>query len=347
VKNKRRIKLKITRKKLKPELDGEFWMIGDNPDLGELNGHNLKMQACVDHHVFQSLDGKWHLWGCIRGTAQGRLLYHWESESLKKVHWEKTGEIIRSSTQAGESIEDWGKEEWIQSPFIVKEEAIYYMFYGGHSTGHDGNGNFIDEGFGSSERLCCRTECQMCLMTSIDGIHWNRYSNEIGQSRIFVGPGEVRDPSLLKIDGLWHMYYAGCHVEEGKSLPAIYVRTSKDLINWSEWRVVHWDLSSKFGSGRWGTECPNVVEREGYYYLFRTEEYPTAKTHVFRSEDPYDFGKGNGIDKYVCSIRVAAPEIIVDEYDQEYITSNHDLTGGTQLCKLKWVADNDAVKSLY
>jgi hypothetical protein len=29
---------------------------------------------CVDHHVFQGLDGAWYLWGCIRGTPVGRVL---------------------------------------------------------------------------------------------------------------------------------------------------------------------------------------------------------------------------------------------------------------------------------
>lgn len=77
----------------------------------------------------------------------------------------------------------------------------------------------------------------------------------------------------------------------------------------------------------------------GYYYLFRTEDYPSARTHVFRSEDPFDFGIGDASDKYMGLMAVAAPEIIVDGDGAEYITSNHDLRGGTRMCRLGWEED--------
>ena len=83
-------------------------------------------------------------------------------------------------------------------------------------------------------------------------------------------------------------------------------------------------------------ECPHVVFRGGYYYLFRTEDYGLARTHVFRSEDPLDFGAGDASDGYVGMIGVAAPEIIVGPDGIEYITSNHDLRNGTKLCRLRW-----------
>ena len=53
-----------------------------------------------------------------------------------------------------------------------------------------------------------------------------------------------------------------------------------------------------------------------------------------------DFGIGNADDKYVGPIDAAAPEIAVDTASgQEYISSNHDLDGGTRMCRLKWIAD--------
>src|SRR5690242_2818478 len=91
-----------------PALDGDYRIIGDNPDLGELQG----IQECVDHHVYQTDDGSWHLWGCIRNTSIGRLLYHWDAKSLKDSHWRKTGEIIRADRSMGESIDDWYGQEW-------------------------------------------------------------------------------------------------------------------------------------------------------------------------------------------------------------------------------------------
>lgn len=341
----------MAKRKMRPILDGEFWMIGKNPDLKELQGkgHMEEMatgssiQECVDHHVFLSEDGKWHLWGCIRNTAVGRLLYHWEGESLTQAYWQETGEIIRVDHEAGESINDWFGQEWIQSPFIIKENNLYYMFYGGHSTGIDKNGDLITD----EDR---NMDCQICLMTSADGRSWRRHNNGLGQSRVFTGPGETRDPCVLKIDNIWHMYYAG-YLNEYRSkynrntegfqyeVPCVFVRTSEDLIHWSDYKIVHYDRDPKFGKGPWNTECPFVVKRAGYYYLFRTENYALARTHVFQSENPYDFGLGTAKEKYIGMIPVAAPEIITDVDGTEYITSNHDLAGGTQICRLKWISD--------
>ncbi|MDO8685511.1 MAG: hypothetical protein Q7J78_02450, partial [Clostridiales bacterium] len=173
-----------------------------------------------------------------------------------------------------------------------------------------------------------------------DGRHWTRFKNNVGESRIFISPGEVRDPCLIKIKDLWHLYYTGHELINKEILPGVFVRTSNDLINWSKYKLVHRDRNSRFGINYWDTECPHVVKRGGYYYLFRTESYsPIAKTHIFRSENPYDFGISSAEDKYVGMMDIAAPEIIVDQDNQEYITSNHDVDGGTHMCRLKWVEE--------
>jgi len=314
------------KKKLRPVLDGPSWLIGDNPDLGELNDEG---QECVDHHIFQSADGAWHLWGCIRGTAVGRLFYHWEAESLTDEHWRQTGQIIRADRDAGECLAEGDGKEWLQSPFVVQEGGTWYMFYGGHGTGEDERGNPLAPG---DER----TACQICLMTSPDGRNWTRHRDEEGRSRLFVGPGATRDPCLLKIDGLWHLYYAG-YMDGDRTKAGYFLRTSEDLLHWSDWETVH--LALEFGAGPWDTECPHVVERGGYYYLFRTRNYATADSMVFRSEDPRDFGIGSAAHKFVCRIAVAAPEVIVDGEGNEFISSNHDLKGGTRLFRLKWVEE--------
>jgi len=336
----------IKKVKSKPILDGKYWMIGDNPDLGNLNGKKPypgfsigETQECVDHHIFQTEDGSWHLWGCIRSTAVGRILYHWKAESLTRKHWKQTGEYIRADASYGESLQDDGysdlnKDEIIQSPFIIHNNGLYYMFYGGGPTRTDLLGHSLpkdDPGI----------TWQICLMTSKDGKNWTRLQNKDGHSRLFKGPGFVRDPCVLKIEmeneNLWLLYYAG-YFDNNLYKPAFFVRTSKDLISWSDNMIIHYDISGMFGSGSCSCECPHVAKREGYYYLFRTEHYPSGKTHVFRSENPFDFGIVNARDKFVCSIYCAAPEIIVDsKTGEEYITSNHDLTSGTQICKLKWV----------
>ena len=318
-------------KKMKPVLAGEWKLIGTNPDLG---GLGTPKQQCVDHHVFRAEDGQWHLWGCIRGTRFGRLLYHWKSERLYEENWEQTGECFFPLARAGESIDAPWHEHWIQSPFFVKADGQYYMFYGGHATGYDMNYRPI--AFEDLSGGKCDSACQICLMTSPDGIVWTRHEDEKGFSRLFTGPGETRDPCLIKVGNLWHMYYAGNHSEEGQLIAATYLRTSEDLLHWSNYKVVAYD--PRFTTIRWCFECPHVVEREGYYYLFITKDYASKETLVYRSCDPTDFGIGAEAaeDHFVCKIAVGAPEIIIDANRDEYITSNHDLAGGTRLCPLKW-----------
>jgi hypothetical protein len=360
----------VVKRKLRPVFEGDWWLIGASPDLDHLlpeaarekpvssDASKLMTQAIehgidkdylekmlanreqyarnknepVDHHIFRGPDGQWHLWGCVRRTSVGRILYHWEADELTQSPWVATDELIRCDISAGECIDDFGGEEWIQSPYFVHENDIYYMFYGGHSIGMDAQGKHVD---GSTPDFSMfDASCQICLMTSPDGRNWTRYKNEQGYSRLFTGPGEARDPCLIKIDDLWHLYYSGY---DGNPLRtgAIYVRTSPDLINWSDHRIVHRD--KLFGGPTWTQECPHVVYRDGYFYLFRTENYYEAVTHVYRSEDPLDFGIEDKGDKYVGVIACAAPEIHVHD-GQEYLSSNHDPATGTQMCRLKWRA---------
>jgi len=321
-------------RKLRPVVDGEFWMIGPKPDLSGLlpePGPDGPVHECVDHHIFQDANGTWHLWSCVRHTPVGRVLYHWRAAALTDSPWEATGEIIRADHDAGECIDDWNGDEWLQSPYVVRLDGTYFMFYGGHSTGHDAEGK-------SAVQAGTPAQMQICLMTSPDGIHWQRHRDAAGNSRVFVEPGETRDPCLIRIDGLWHMYYAGYYdpgkPDEGASF---VLRTSEDLIHWSPWRLVHQDAA--YGAGRCETECPHVVCREGYYYLFRTQNYRKALTHVFRSTDPTDFGVGDAGDKYVGVFPGAAVEIYQTPDGGEYVSSNHDPGAGTQLARLRWEAD--------
>ena len=51
-----------------------------------------------------------------------------------------------------------------------------------------------------------------------------------------------------------------------------------------------------------------------------------------------DFGIGDAGSNYLGLIDVAAPEIIVHQDGSEFITSNHDLQAGTQMCRLQWLS---------
>ena len=302
---------------LMPVLDGHAWHITGMPDLGDLNNAR---QEIVDHGIFQSNDGKWQAWACIRNTKIGRLLFRWQGESLAQGRWNAIGTAMRASSNHGESIDGWGGKEWIQAPFVILKDDSHHMFYGGH--------------------LAENGECQICLATSEDGVTFARRLDKNGHSRLFIGPGEARDPMVLKIGESWHCYYTG-H-DTGKRAPCkIYCRTSKDLLAWSAPIAVNWGGTA--GSGNWSAECPFVVHREGFFYLFRTENYRAPLTHVYRSSDPLDFGKGDD-SKRIGSIHVAAPEVVTHA-GSSFISSVHDLKGGIQLFRMKWVPQEQAVTS--
>jgi hypothetical protein len=335
------------KRKLRPVLDGPWWLIGPNPDLkGRIDGdeqHRIDFEknrvrehnAPVDHHMVRDNRGRWHLWGCVRATAVGRILYHWETDDITRSPWTDTGQLIRADRRAGECIGDWYGEEWLQSPFFVAHGGLYYMFYGGHRAGIDAAGKpQPPHGYGDTPDSSL---CQICLMTSKDGIAWERHRNPDGTSRLFLGPGETRDPCVVRIDGKWHLYYAGyfdySKPEEGSGFA---VRTSEDLVHWSDWRLVHRD--PQYGSSRTDSECPFVLQKEGYFYLFRTVDYYRCVTLVFRSEDPFDFGIGDASSRLVGRLPCAAPELY--EIDgREYVSSSHTPLSGEQMCRLRWVED--------
>ncbi|MEX2513384.1 MAG: hypothetical protein WD398_10805 [Cyclobacteriaceae bacterium] len=98
------------KRKLSPVLFGDWWLIGPPPSQGRNNipvkmgkdGKFMKYES-VDHHIFQAEDGNWHLWGCVRHTGWGRILY----KNLTDSPWEATGEFIRANAAFGESINGW------------------------------------------------------------------------------------------------------------------------------------------------------------------------------------------------------------------------------------------------
>lgn len=294
-----------------PVLYGEPWHITGYPDLGELQ-YGPEHEV-VDHAFWQGQDGAWHCLACVRSTRVGRVLYEWEGASLTQENWTPLGIAMRADRACGESVNDWMGEEWLQAPHVIEHDGQYWMFYGAHNS---------ELG-----------ECQICLATSPDGRTFTRHRDAQGHSRVFIGPGEARDPMVLRVGEEWVCYY--CGHDTGKRRPCkVYARTSADLIRWSAFREVSWGGFTS-GTGFWSTECPFVVHLDGYYYLFRTSEYrPPARTHVYRSTDPFDFGLGTD-EKWITTLRVAAPEV-VQVGNQYYISSVEDLKGGIQLFKLKW-----------
>ena len=82
---------------LRPQLQGDWWAVANNPDLGELGTAG---QQPVDFGVWQAADGTWQLWSCIRHTREPgktRLFYGWEGKNITDKDWTPEGITMRAN----------------------------------------------------------------------------------------------------------------------------------------------------------------------------------------------------------------------------------------------------------
>lgn len=283
-----------------PQIAGPWWHIAGDPDLGESNSPK---QQPVDFGIWQAADGSWQLWSCIRGTREAgktRLFYRWEGAKLSDPNWKPIGIAMRADPRAGE------QEGGLQAPFVFRADGQFVMFYGGWND--------------------------ICSADSVDGKTFTRRLNAQGKSTLFGAPtGNTRDPMVLRIGDLWHCYYTAHPQNQG----ADYCRTSHDLRIWSDPKIVA--KGGQAGSGPSSAECPFVVELEpGNFYLFRTQTYgKNARCSVYFSRDPLDFGVDHDEGHFVCTLPIAAPEIIRHE-GQYYIAALLPSLKGIQIARLQW-----------
>ena len=301
-----------TEQALIPEIDGEWWQISGNPDLGELTGETN--QQPVDFGIWKAADGTWQLWSCIRHTKEAgstRLFHGWEAENLTDTNWRPTGIKMRADSTLGET------PGGLQAPFVFEKDGTWQMFYGDWK--------------------------RICRATSTDGKNFTRVIQD-GTSMTFGDPDETnsRDPMVLKIGDTYYTYYTAHPDNRG----AVYVRTSTDLETWSTSTIAA--FGGQTGNDKfWYAECPFVVEyAPGDYFLFRTQSYgdglvdPNAtvqKTSIYRSPDPTNFGVEDD-QFFLGTLEVAAPEIVKDGEDW-YIAALIPGLTGIRMAKLAWVED--------
>ncbi len=295
-----------------PVIDGDWWAVAGNPDLGPLTDPR---QQPVDFALWQAADGSWQLWSCIRHTRCGghtRLFYRWEGQKLTDENWTPKGIALQADTDLGE------QPGGLQAPHVIRVGGEYKMLYG------------------DWERIC--------LAASADGKDFSRVLGPDGQPGLFTeGRGaNTRDPMVLPVGDTFHCYYTAYPGRKG----AVYCRTSPDLRHWSASKRVAFGGSA--GTGPCSAECPHVVRHQpsGAYYLFRTQKYGrSAQTSVYRSEDPLDFGIED--DRcLVCRLPVAAPEIIRHD-GRWFIAALLPSLQGIRIARLKWEPRPSRGRSLF
>jgi acetyl esterase/lipase len=284
-----------------PQVDGPWWPIAGNPDLGPLTGET---QQPVDFAVWQARNGTWQLWSCVRGTKCGgktRLFHRWEGPALTTPDWTPKGIAWRAEPDLGETAGG------LQAPHVIRWNGRDVMLYGDWQ--------------------------HIALATSDDGKTFTRRLGPAGTVGLFdEGPSSnTRDPMGLVVGDRLLCYYTAYPAGRG----AVYCRSSDgDLTRWSDPRSVA--SGGQAGTGPSSSECPFVVNVDGWYYLFRTHRYGRdAKTSVYRSRDPLDFGNDDDRD-LVTTLPVAAPEL-VRQGDAWYIAALNSGLDGIRMARLKWV----------
>jgi len=292
-----------------PVVDGDWWNVADNPDLGPLTGAN---QQPVDFAVWQAADSTFQLWSCIRGIkgpGKSRLFHRWEAKNVTDTHWKPMGIAMQADPSVGEETNG------LQAPHVIKDGDRYLMFYG--SWDH------------------------ICLAVGTDGKTFERVLNSEGKSSLFGSSlHNPRDPMVIKYGDLYVCYYCAHEAKDDKTdrpKSAVFCRATTDLKNWSE----EWIVSrggSVYNVGYWhggDTECPFVQVIDGQYVFFRTQRYkPGPQNTQYCSDNPFDFGVDS--DKYmVGSLPIAAPEVI-KVGNQYYIFAVKPELDGIRAAKLRF-----------
>lgn len=281
-----------------PVIKDDWWTIACCPELGPLSRDG---QQVMDFGIWQAADRSWQLGACVRGTAvggKGRILFRWQSDSLKAAEWQAAGVLMVADSAFGET------PGGLQAPYVVNASGRYFMFYGDWEN--------------------------ICLATGYDGKTFARWLNEGGVSRIasHTAVRNARDPMVLSHDGRYYLYYTG--VDGG--IGAIYARYSEDLRLWSDATVV-----SRGGSGGFGendAECAYVhyMPDSGCFYLFRW--HSAGQTNVYCSFNPLDFGVDHD-DKKVAELPVEVARVVTTG-GQSFISSLHSDYTGIKLSTMSW-----------
>lgn len=303
------------RQVLMPEIEASWWQVADNPMNHK---YATERQEPVDFAIWQAADGTWQLWSCIRNTTAGgengktRFFFRWQGKNLTDANWQQMGIVMEADPSLGET------PGGLQAPHVIKAGDIYHLFYG----------DWVN----------------ICHAISKDGKVFSRVIQKNGKTSMFSeGPGNnTRDVMLLEHGRVWYAYYTAYPNRQGM----VYVRTTKDFKNWSESKVV--SFGGQAGVGPSSSECPHVVKLgPDSFYLFKTQNYGSSKkgnirdrdmpqTSVYYSNDPTMFGI-NQDDRYLlCTLPVAAPEIVLHQGRYYIAALNQGALDGIRIAELKW-----------
>lgn len=254
-----------------------------------------------DHTIIKGNDGYWHMFGLIFPYPMPGRVHEGGAQTFHAVSKSPTFKDAHIDAGWEDKPQVLTRIVTNHSPNMVEKDGVYYMIYG-------------------------RSSAQ--LATSTDLYNWT-VEGEVFNSDAY-GYGDPRDPHILK-DG--DTYYISYCIENG-----IAMRSSKDLRNWSEPKII-------FQPEEYDPESPSVIHYDDKYYLFvcvwnkhkfkllDIDDYFPQITNVYVSDNPEGPYQESSL---VTTLNGHAPEIFQDEDGDWFISSAQYPYCGISIDKLYW-----------
>lgn len=191
---------------------------------------------------------------------------------------------------------------WKQDPAVVYEEGVYKMWFSATAAGEN-------------SRIYYATSTD-------DGVSWTVSADPalgLGVTGSWDGK-DVMSPTVVKVDGVYHMYYAGC-----SKLSGVYVlghALSEDGINWTRDPANPILIYGDEGEcDYYGLSNPTVLYEDGMFKLWyqaegiSSQDYLRLQLAYATSPDGTDFTKhpGNPLLAVDDTTGVASPCVVFAE----------------------------------
>jgi len=277
-----------------------------------------------DFCLTQSAAGRWHCIGILfEGSSKAQFrqdrLFHYVADSVEgPYHW------------AGYVDLGYGQGAGVWAPYIVRDGERTLMYYA-----HEG------------VRIAQAEDKELQK--------WHR----IAASQELVATEEgARDPLVIKDErtGLYLLYYV-CALQKGDDWDLIVrVKTSTDLLSWSEPRTV---LHAPPGYG--SAESVFVLQENGHYYMWISASRDYGVLSLYISQDPFNFGDAtaNRIEEqlghaaeivqangryWMACVAIASVRGLDSANDHDMPVAQHDIEG-VWLQPLEWRPATQAMQA--
>lgn len=268
-----------------------------------------------DHTFVKADDGKWHIFGITHPVVF--------SEPLNEGIHEGENASFHAVSSAVNFIETVKDGHYSDLPKILPPSERPGEVLANHAP-------YIVKKDGLYQMVYGHSPIRLAV--SSDLMKWEPKGN------LFTEEKGARDPNLLLHKGTYYITYC--------SEKCVRMRTSKDLINWSDAKTIL--VTNKFDP-----ESPSIIFHNNTFYLFvcaweggwdkkEIQGAYTHKAYVYSSKDLSDFGVD--AEKEITVLNAHAPEIFQGEDSQWYISSVEWPNRGVSIDKLEWIEKKEPTK---